>query len=706
MANIDANNLEEFKETFNADISQLADEKGEAPNQAFLELALDRLQIAGELDDPQICYIDVRGSNNKHIQIDGYCYDDADRSLNVFISNYADLSDDQPMNEKAINILITRMTNFVLSCYDGTFSKYCDPLEDKVRVSNEIGCKLRNKNTDDDILRIKFFIITNRSFSSRFKFKKTTDICEKDTSVVIWGLDRFYSLDLSGKEREPITIDFTTKYGLSYGLQCIEADISGSDKYKAFLCIIPGKILASIYSDYGSELLEQNVRSFLGEKSKYNRGIITTIKKEPDKFFIYNNGIAVTGKNLQFNYHNGQRYISSITDIQIINGGQTTASLYSQFRNDPDCLTDIYVPMKLTILKEEDGYEEVVSNISRYSNSQTKVSDADFFSSHPFHVAFETFSKSTPAPAKEGEIRDTYWYYERARGKYNQIMFKFTPAQKTDFQKKFPTKQRIKKEDLAKYYMTAKCFPYDVAKGRAKCMTIFAPLIDKIYKEDTTHSKINRQFFKDCISYAIMFQETDSIVANEPWYKTGGYKNIIVPYTIAKIINDCPSDMSIDYELIWKRQTMYLSLKDAVKTVAKVANDFFMHSPNNMLPTEYAKKVDAWNKFKTIDITYTTQFRNDLVRTILQVEKENEEAENQKISTNVQRLNMIFDAGSDYWNRLIKEGFENHLLTRKDSDLLNLAVRLHSSKPSYISERQAEAIWKIREKLGKEGIII
>ena len=127
----------------------------------------------------------------------------------------------------------------------------------------------------------------------------------------------------------------------------------------------------------------------------------------------------------------------------------------------------------------------------------------------------------------------------------------------------------------------------------------------------------------------------------------------------------------------------------------------FGHSPNGGTLGK-----GGFDKFKTIDITYTTQFRNDLVRTILQVEKENEEAENQKISTNVQRLNMIFDAGSDYWNRLIKEGFENHLLTRKDSDLLNLAVRLHSSKPSYISERQAEAIWKIREKLGKEGIII
>ena len=77
----------------------------------------------------------------------------------------------------------------------------------------------------------------------------------------------------------------------SHGLQ---AD-NTQEGYRAFLTLIPGHMLRSIYSDFGSRLLERNVRSFLQARGKVNRGIRDTIASEPDRFLAYNNGITLTG---------------------------------------------------------------------------------------------------------------------------------------------------------------------------------------------------------------------------------------------------------------------------------------------------------------------------------------------------------------------------------------------------------------------------
>src|SRR5690606_12812258 len=146
-----------------------------------------------------------------------------------------------------------------------------------------------------------------------------------------------------------------------------------------YLSILPGKLLSDIYWEYGSRLLEGNVRAFLSAKWKVNKGIRNTIKKEPSKFFTYNNGIACTAKNLTFS--DDGKSIIKIEDLQIINGGQTTASLTTAWKVDKASLETIYVPMKLTIVKS-DEYDEMIQNISKYANSQNKVTDADLFSNH------------------------------------------------------------------------------------------------------------------------------------------------------------------------------------------------------------------------------------------------------------------------------------------------------------------------------------
>ena len=69
------------------------------------------------------------------------------------------------------------------------------------------------------------------------------------------------------------------------------------------------------------------MRSFLQLKGKVNKSIRNTILNEPTMFFAYNNGIAGTASEVNVENVGSQLYITSIKALQIVNGGQTTASL-------------------------------------------------------------------------------------------------------------------------------------------------------------------------------------------------------------------------------------------------------------------------------------------------------------------------------------------------------------------------------------------
>ena len=225
-------------------------------------------------------------------------------------------------------------------------------------------------------------------------------------------------------------------------------------------------MLASIYDEFGSRLLEGNVRSFLSASGKVNKGIKETILKTPKYFFTYNNGIATTASEIKTEMTENGLEIVAIKDLQIINGGQTTASLLNtkiNYEKDTH-LEDIFVAMKLTVITSDDS-AKMIENISRCANSQNKVSDADFFSNSPFHVRFEQLCKQYPAPAINGNQYQTHWFYERARGSYKQEQMKLTKAQRDKFALLNPKNQVITKTDLAKFMNSYYQLPQEVSKG-------------------------------------------------------------------------------------------------------------------------------------------------------------------------------------------------------------------------------------------------
>lgn len=366
--------------------------------------------------------------------------------------------------------------------------------------------------------------------------------------------------------------------------------------------------------------------------------------------------------------------------------------------------------MKITIIEDRDStdingikhYDKMVQDISRYANSQNKVTAADFFSNSPFHIIMEQMSKKHMAPPVGGTPFPTGWYYERARKKYNQEQIKMTKAERERFAKKFPKKQIIKKELLAKYLYSIECKPDIVSRGSNWTMKDFGESINKAYVNNK--AVFNEFYFKKCVASAIVFQTVDRMVQTAPWYQKGGYKLNIVPYSIAKIISSIPNGKSVDWMRIWQSQSLYPSFVSEVEKVTKMTNDFIQDS-KGIIVTEYCKRKETWEAYKGVQYSLSKEFIEDLTETEEIISQANSARKEQKEINDITLEVEVVNLGSKYWRELLDEGEKRGLLSYRDSSFLTVAAEMETTG-KLPSQLQAKEIMAIRARLDKEGLII
>lgn len=671
----------------------------------FLNDFLNKLSSMGEIVDPQIVMVNKKGKNGRIMSFDAFSFDDSDKSIILITSDYVD-SIGVSLTKTDIEKYKSRMLAFLDEAINNRLDLYFDITDDSLKLGKEIGNRLKidyvQLDEDKSLDKIKLYIITNKVVPIKLSsLSQQENFLGKKVEMNIWNLQRLYDLFKSGQSKEPIIID-VKKYGIE-GIPCIKAQMVDNLDYDAYLAIVPGLFLSEIYYEHGSRLLEGNVRAFLSIRGKINKGIRETIRTEPTKFFAYNNGIACTASSIVLSQDGHQ--IIRMDNLQIINGGQTTASLNSAIQKDKMSLDNIFIPMKLTVVKDNEEYDTIIQNISKYANSQNKVTDADLFSNHPFHRKFEILSKKVSAPPKEGEIFSSFWYYERARGKYEQEQFRIVRKSEKDiFLKKYPKTQVVKKEELAKYFNTAQLLRPDiVSKGSQKNMQFFATYIDEKFKQ--TPEEFNESFYKLCICYAILFRKTDYLISKATWYNVGGYKLNIIPYTISKLISCIPIEYTLDFDLIWKKQDLYPSLRKEIEKLAEITNQFIIDS-KGVIVTEYCKKEDTWKKYRSITYQLSEEFIKDLVPAQILKERISAYKKEEKISIQINIETEIFNLGGQYWQKLIDEGTKRRLLSPMEIDLLGIAASIDTLRPRIPSPKQAKLIWKIREKLDKAGVLV
>lgn len=599
--------IEEYRKQFIDELRFNAEHEGTEPETQFIEKYLSDLEEIGELNDPIPMSVEMRGSRNRLLAFDAYAYDEADGALILIASDFTNERDSTPtLTNSRIEDIYTHMLNFLDECVQGNISKYCDDSDPALIIANEFRKKIGKGLLSTEILRFKFFILSNATLSKQVKNLSKPDFLGRPVELNVWTLERFYQTFASNSS-EIIEID-TTDFGCD-GIQCLKADIGVDSKYDAYLGIVPGKFLADIYLKYGSKLLQGNVRAFLSVRGKVNKGIRDTIINHPENFFTFNNGIAVVARSVTFSADKTQ--IVHFKDLQIINGGQTTASLANAIikKEARYGMDNLYVPMKLTVLNVENDlseeqveqYNSITKTISQCANSQNAVSEADFFSNHPFHVLMEKLSKKVMAPPVNGNPYQTIWFYERSRGKWEQEQMKLTPAQKKKFCEMHPKNQVIKKEKLAKCYNTILMNPHQVCQSSAINFNRFAGVIEKIYDEN--RDSINEDFFRKCVSSVILFDTLDGLISKASWYPKGGNKAQIVPYTIAKLMTLIPKGKDIDWRYIWQKQTLYPELAEELLRLAYCTHNFLMDQANGGIVRTISRTQAVWKNFQ--DYKYT-----------------------------------------------------------------------------------------------------
>jgi hypothetical protein len=511
----------------------------------------------------------------------------------------------------------------------------------------------------------------------------------------VWDLGRLQRFVETGAGREEILINLESEFGGP--LPALPAHLNSAG-YEAYLIVIPGKQLADIYDRWGARLLEQNVRVFLQARGNVNKGIKATIENDPEMFFAYNNGITATAERVVTKMSDAGLLVTELHNLQIVNGGQTTASIHAASRRKEVDLSRVFAQMKLSVVEPAKAID-IVPKISEYANSQNRVNAADFFANHPYHVQLEKLSRSTFAPSQDGTFRESKWFYERARGQYHDARALLNVSQRKKFDLEYPKQQVFSKTDLAKYLNLWECHPDIVSKGAQKNFASFATAIGKAWTKNP--DQINKRYYTDAIAKAIVFVETEKLVTEQPWYQ-GGYRANVVAYAISKVAHDVEEmELSVDFGAIWRKQHVSEAFKSALVIAAKASHDVLTNPQTGMSNvTEWAKQQACWNQVSALKIVWPKAFERELITLEEQQENETDGLRDQRLLNGIEAQTAVLKAGGPLWRTVKEWGISRRLLSPMEAGILDVAASIPARLPS---EKQSMIAIETLRKMHGEG---
>lgn len=667
---------------------------GRDPEAGFGSIAGEMLEDAEELIDFVPCPYRGTGTRRRTLGVDGYAFDEADGSLRIVIAEFDGHQSPVTLTQTTAKTIFLRLVSFV----EESFAGNDDHLPaDEDPATDLAGLLQVHRST---ISRLRLYLVTDGLLSDRIRDWPEQSVGGIPAEFHIWDIARFHNVLSSRSGREALTVDFGVL--VDGGVPCLQASLN-QEEYSGYLCVLPGDVLARMYEDYGSRLLEGNVRSFLGKAGKVNKAIRETVLRNPEMFFAFNNGIAATATSVEVQDTPEGPKILSATDLQIVNGGQTTASLALARRKDGADLTGIFVQMKLSVVDAEKS-ADLIPKISEYANRQTKVSDSDLFSNHAFHRKMEELSRRIKAPPRPGSQRATTWFYERAKGQYRTEMSKMSPAEKLRYEVDSPKHQVITKTDLAKIENSWHQLPHEVSKGAQKNFDAYSKFV--ISEWQNRPLQFNDEFFRSVVVHAIVFRELEQLIPTQTDWYDGGYRANIVTFTIAKltqIIVEQGRGNVLNIQSIWRAQTISPALTVQLKVIARVMYTVIT-SPEQGLEnvTEWCKKELAWQRAQQQKVTLMPEFASELVSGAEQIRREADAVDNARVDTGLAAITDVLNYKSSNWRAVRDWGNNRRELTPKEDQLLLLAATAEKVP----SDKQAAAILQIRKRLEAEGFRI
>lgn len=691
----------EFRESYiNEDINAEAANTARYPVEVFIDNAADILKNDYSLiTDMSQCFFSFSKGNRayKNMHIDAACLDLTSNTLDLL---YADYNEGEIANitNESIKSKSQLLFNFFENSLKGFFTS-AEQADPAVQLARDI---IRNYS---DIHTIHLLIVSTNRLSKSVKKLVFPDYSFKGHSfkviLDVLDIEGIFRSKLAGFEKEQIIIK-CADFGIK-GIPCIKAEIE-TDQYESYLAIVPGTFLANIYKKYSSTLLESNVRSFLKFNGAVNKGIRGTILNEKSRFFTYNNGISTTAKSVTVVsdpvYGN---LITEFNDLQIINGGQTTATLAAtNIKNNAD-LSGVYVQMKLTVLKDSDP--DLIRNIAKYANSQNKVKTADLNSSHPFYVRMEDFSRKIYAPLASGSLVQQLWFFERVRGQYEQPLMHMTKAQAKNYKLARPKNMKFTLTDLAKYMNAANMLPHYVSWGGEVNAAHFHNGMEKQWEKNNTI--YNELFYKELIGKKILFAKIEKTISDQQWYQENrAYRPQIVAYTFSKLVLSAKEiHKEINYRQIWDLQRVSDEFECDIAKIGKIVFEQ-INNPNRSTANieTYCKKQECWDIISKVPYQLSDELMEVLISSKEKLLEEKDAKRGQKIDNDLLNEIAIFNKGAQYWESMIERGKAQQVLNKADENALGDAIKYCQMKYTQLSKKQLKAITSTIEKLNENGI--
>jgi hypothetical protein len=676
--------LSKFYTSLMQDIAaiQSTDEEGAVSEQIFTQQAVDLLAASGESENIVVKYDEKGLGTSKQHKINAYAISENYETVDLFITVFNGTEEISKITSQDIDTAAKRILNFfrkaIYASVDENSKYFRDEYVDEIEESSEIfqfaHTLAKSRDIKDNLVRVNAFILTNGMYKG--EFPSNTTISGYNFYYKIFDIESLYNI--SEKSHIPIEIDFKKD---GFTVPCIPSP-SANEEYQSYLAIIPGQALASMYERFGSRLLEQNVRSFLQFTGKINKGIRTTIMKEPEMFLAFNNGIAATADEigLENNFNRDGQIISFVKDLQIVNGGQTTASIYHTLKKDKADISGIFVQVKLSVVKNKEKFSEIVARISEYANTQNKVSVSDLSSNRPYHIELEKLSRNSFTPLTDRQPIQTKWFYERARGQYKTSRLKesLPKSRLKAFDLKNPKNQMFTKEELAKYINAYQEItegkkvligPHFVVRGNQKNYVQFI--------NHNLEKKLNNLYYEDAIAKAILYRVAEKVYGVKP-NAIGDMRYITVPYTIT-LLNHLLKNQ-LDLYRIWKAQDVSDSLKTLLYTMMTEIETFIKDTAPGGLFGEWAKKEECWQLAKSHDFKFDlSSITQDLIdkknppKRMVVSEDENE------LQKRMEEIEKIKSIPTPVWKKIEDWGRETGSLSVMQQNIAwNLALKVRN----------------------------
>lgn len=631
---IESNSAEEFRRK----VLQNAGAEGSTAYGVFSSF-VKSLVHAGIFEDirPADCSETMVGS--RKIALSGYAYDPNAFVLSLFIldwGSYVYWSSPSPLLADDFERLTQRLKNFyLLASRNQLIDDVLDAETDEGMAAGDI---FRWSSLDDEnkIQRVQCVVLTLRpngmrkkQWSEEFPFGPDGPSCVS----FLYDYQALYELSHSVAE---IIIDFDDPESQLEPVHMLET-VNTDDGYRAYLGRMPAANLARIYERYGQRVLSGNVRAFLQSNNRVNKGMLKTAREDAPSFFAYNNGICVVVRDLETVREGNVDRIVRARDFQIVNGGQTTATLHMlwsdirrKFRGQPEAdraLADVCVPMKLTApaaSSSQRDREKLVMNISKFANSQSKVSDSDLGANTHFQIKFKAQSEHSRCAIRPRVGNNvTYWYYERSRGSYKvevtrekAVHASRKKSAKTPYELRYPKK--FSKTDLAKWIKSWDMAPDIVSRGAQKCYAAFEEDVRRAEAKDPSLSFITPEYVKYCLGKGLLFTGLDDIVKDSAWYQDSkSYKANLVCYAMAYLSLSLKRlfgpKADFDFLRLWEEQELPLRLVPLLDLFARLARDTFDWEERPWSDVgEWVKKPECWARMSSQHVTLSESERRFL----------------------------------------------------------------------------------------------